>query len=127
MGAASHNGCVIGDLARIASLRRFELHAIVAAEDHIHVLLSCEANRDIPRLAQLIKGSLSRSLTVAAGDEPARSTHGEVLPHHKWWTRQYSFTALHEHEPVERLLEQLMAHDTDHATLWKEGTEGLRD
>jgi REP element-mobilizing transposase RayT len=125
---ADQRDLIISDLARIASLRHFELHAIVAAEDHIHVLLSCDADRDIPRLAQLVKGSLSRTLTVAAGDEPARSTRGEALPYHKWWTRQYSFVALRDRESRERLLEQLTAHNSGHARVWRaEGTKGLRD
>ena len=109
---------VIGDLARIASLRRFELKMVVAAPDHIHLLLGCEPDRDIPRLVQLVKGSLSRTLTVAAGDEPATSTRGEALVHHKWWTRQYSFRTIDDRASADRVIDQLRAHEAAGAAVW---------
>ena len=108
---------IVDDLSRIASLRRFELHVVVAAENHVHVLLSCEPGRDIPRLVQLIKGSLSRALSVAAGDNPAVSAQGEALVHHKWWARQYSFLTVGDRAGLDRILEQLMDHQTDPAAL----------
>ncbi|MEE9212815.1 MAG: transposase [Phycisphaeraceae bacterium] len=108
---------IVDDLSRIASLRRFELHVVVAAEDHVHVLLSCQPGRDIPRLVQLIKGSLSRALSVAAGDNPAISAQGEVLGHHKWWVRQYSFLNVGDRASLDRIIQQLMDHQTDPTTL----------
>jgi REP element-mobilizing transposase RayT len=103
---------ILDDLARIAEIRRFRPVIAVAAADHVHLLLEIEEGRDVTRLVQLIKGALSRALTVATGDRPAISTTGRGLLHHKWWTRQYSFrlveddrvlqalrTALAEHEP----------------------------
>jgi REP element-mobilizing transposase RayT len=110
---------VIQDLARIASLRHFDLHMVAAAPDHVHVLLSCEPDRDVPRLVQLIKGALSRALTVAAGDEPARSTRGQALIHHKWWTRQYSFRWIEDRPTLERAVRALRAHAGGHATVWE--------
>ncbi|MCH8343126.1 MAG: transposase [Planctomycetes bacterium] len=103
---------IVDDLSRIASLRRFKLHVVVVAENHVHVLLSCEPGRDIPRLVQLIKGSLSRALSVAAGDNPAVSARGEALGHHKWWARQYSFLNIGDRASLDRVLEQLMDHQT---------------
>ncbi len=110
---------VIRDLARIASLRRFELHAVAAAPDHVHVLLSCAPDREVPRLVQLIKGSLSRALTVAAGDETARSTRGRDLVHHKWWTRQYSFRWIEDRPALERVVQALRAHAGADTTVWE--------
>jgi REP element-mobilizing transposase RayT len=109
---------VIGDLVRVAGLRDFDLRAAVAAPDHVHVLLDCAPDRDVPRLVQLIKGALSRALTVAAGDEPARSTGGGALVHHKWWTRQYSFRWIADPAAVGRVLEALRAHGAAGASLW---------
>jgi REP element-mobilizing transposase RayT len=89
---------VVADLARIAALRGFRLIRAVTASDHVHVLLGCEDDRDVPRLVQLVKGALSRALSVAGGDAPAESVGGERLPHHKWWARQYSFRVLRQDE-----------------------------
>ncbi len=109
---------VIRDLARVADLRRFRLHLVVAAADHVHLLLECDQDRDIPRLVQLVKGALSRALTVAAGDTPATSTGGGPLLHHKWWTRQSSFVIIDDIETLTRVTEQLRSHDNTEATIW---------
>ena len=109
---------VIRDLARVAALRQFEPHVIVAASDHVHVLLSCAPDRDVPRMVQLIKGALSRALTVAAGDEVAKSTRGRELVHHKWWTRQYSFRWLEDGPGLQRVMEALRAHADENTTVW---------
>ena len=108
---------VAKDLMRIAELREFKLHLVVVAEDHVHVLLSGEPQDDIPRLVQLIKGALSRKLTVVAGDTPPRSSSGRALPHHKWWARQYSFLNVGDRASLDRILEELMDHQTDPAAL----------
>ena len=111
---------VISDLPRIAALRSFRLHLAVAAEDHVHILLSCKPVHGVPRLVQLIKGSLSRTLTVAAGDEPAATADGRRGPHHKWWARQYSFLVVPDRQSLQRVIEQLAAHvnaDSAHCTL----------
>ncbi len=109
---------IVRDLARIAALRSFELLLVVAAADHVHIVLSCEPDRDIPRLVQLIKGALSRTLTLAAGDEPAASTKGKALLHHKWWTRQYSFVRVCDDDTLERLIRELKAHEGRGAVVW---------
>ena len=114
----SQQAVVIGDLIRIASLRDFDLRAVAAAADHVHVLLDCAPDRDVPRLVQLVKGALSRALTVAAGDEPATSTGGGTLIHHKWWTRQYSFRWIGESGQKQRVLEALWAHGAEGAGVW---------
>jgi REP element-mobilizing transposase RayT len=114
---------IVRDLARLAGLRGFELHMVAAAPSHVHVLLSCD-DRDVPRLVQLIKGSLARTLTVAAGDTPAFSTRDEALPHHKWWTRQYSFLRINDDETRQRVTAQLRAHEATGARVWE---KGLRD
>lgn len=106
---------IIKDLGRIAALRGFELHMICVSPDHVHVLLSIEAERDIPRLVQLAKGSLSRTLTVDAGDQPATSTGGGALVHHKWWSRQYSFRRIQDTETLDRVTALLRGHG---GTLW---------
>jgi REP element-mobilizing transposase RayT len=105
---------VIGDLIRVAGLRNFDLLAAAAAPDHVHALLDCAPDRDVPRLVQLIKGATSRALTVDAGDEPACSTRGTALVHHKWWTRQYSFRWIDDPAARRRVLEALWTH----ATVW---------
>ena len=110
---------VTGDLARVAPLRHFELHLVAAAPDHVHVLLSCEPDRDVPRMVQLIKGALSRALTVAAGDETAKSTRGRELVHHKWWTRQYSFRWIEDGPTLQRVVQALRAHADENATVWE--------
>lgn len=109
---------LIQDLTRVATLRGFGLHMVVAAPDHVHVLLSCEPDRDVPRLVQLVKGALSRGLTVAAGDRPARSARGQTLTHHKWWTRQYSFRWLAAPEARDRVIRALRAHAMTATTVW---------
>ncbi len=118
---------IVEDLQRIAALRGFELHVIVAASDHVHVLLTVEADRDVARLVQLIKGALSRALTVAAGDSPALSTPGRLLPHHKWWTRQYSFVRIDDPDERGRIVHQLEAHRVSGATVWKEQSQVTPD
>ena len=101
---------VAKDLMRIAELREFKLHLVVVAEDHVHVLLSGEPQDDIPRLVQLIKGALSRKLTVVAGDTPPRSSSGRALPHHKWWTRQYAFLTVDNRAALDHIWPELLAH-----------------
>jgi REP element-mobilizing transposase RayT len=110
---------VVRDLARVAALRHFELHVVAAAPDHVHVLLSCAPDRDVPRLVQLVKGAASRALTVAGGDEPARSTRGRQLVHHKWWTRQYSFRWVADGAAVRRVAAALRAHAGTGVTVWE--------
>ncbi len=110
---------IIEDTARIAALRSFEPMMIVVAPDHVHLLLSCEDDRDVNRLVQLIKGALSRMLTVAAGDAPARSTSGELLPHHKWWTRRHSFIRIPDGEALEQVKVRLRAHAEGGAAVWE--------
>ena len=114
---------IVRDLARLAGLRGFHLHMVATAPSHVHVLLSCD-DPDVPRLVQLIKGSLARTLTVAAGDRAASSTRGEALPHHKWWTRQYSFLRINDDETRQRITAQLRAHEATGARVWE---KGLRD
>ena len=101
---------VISDLPRIASLRFFRRHLALAAEAHVQILLSCTPVDGVPRLVQLIKGSLSRALTVAAGDGPAATADGRRVPHHKWWARQYSFLVVPDRKSLQRVVEQLAAH-----------------
>ncbi len=102
---------VAEDLKRIAELRRFERLVVVVAMDHVHILLRCDEGRDIPQMVQLIKGALSRKLTVLAGDAPPRSTSGKVLPHHKWWTRQYAFMPVESRNMLDHLWPELLAHN----------------
>ena len=120
---------LLDDLHRIAGLRGFALLAAVAAEDHVHVVLGYErqaATPDIHRLIQLIKGALSRRLSVAAGDRPAVSVAGQPLPHHKWWTRQYSLRSLGDQAVVERVCERLAAHGGEVATYLSPDLSGWR-
>ncbi len=100
---------IVEDVLRIAAIRSFEPLLIVVAPDHVHLLLSCADDRDVHRMVQLVKGALSRMLTVAAGDMPARSTSGAILPHHKWWTRQHSFVPVSEGD-LEQVKARLRAH-----------------
>ncbi len=110
---------VIRDLGRIASLRNFELHMAAVAADHVHVLLSVEPPCDVPRLVQLIKGSLSRTLTAAAGDTPATSRRGSPLPHHKWWSRQYSLFTIDNRRNLDDVTAVLADHASGDATVWR--------
>jgi REP element-mobilizing transposase RayT len=91
---------------------------VAAAPDHVHVLLSCEPDREVPRLVQLIKGALSRALTVSAGDKPAMSTGGRALIHHKWWTRQYSFRWISDRPTLDRVVRAIKAHEATGGTVW---------
>ena len=116
---AAQRHLVIRDLGRIAALRGFELHMAVAAADHVHVLLTPQPECAVERLVQLIKGSLSRTLTLATGDETATSDDGTVLPHHKWWTRQYSYRSVTQGRNLLRVIESLADHDARGATVWK--------
>ena len=103
---------VIGrDLTRVAALRGFRLLMTAVAEDHVHVLLALEPNPDVVHLVQLIKGASARALTVAAGDQPPRTTSGQPLPHHKWWTRQYSFVPITNKEALGSVTKTLSAHE----------------
>ncbi len=101
---------IVDDVDRIARLRGFELIMAAVAASHVHLLLACEPDRDVPRLVQLIKGALSRALTVAVGNEPARSDGGDVLAHRKWWTRQYSFVPISDRDALGRVVDALEAH-----------------
>jgi REP element-mobilizing transposase RayT len=114
---AARRRVIIDDLPRIAALRRFRPLIAVAAVDHVHLLLAVDEGRDIPRLVQLIKGALSRALTVAAGDRPAISTAGRGLLHHKWWTRQYSFRLVEDDQVVEAMGVVLTEHAAVGATV----------
>ncbi len=110
--AASQQEAVLKDLERIAGLRSFTVHMAVAGADHVHVLLACEDGRDVPRLVQLLKGALARALSVSSGEPPPRSDRGEVLPHLKWWARQYSFLVLPDARSVACAVAQLRDHAT---------------
>ena len=100
---------IIDELPRIARLRDFEPRIMVAASDHAHLLLATQ-RVDIPRLVQLIKGALSRRLTILAGDAAALSTSGGRLAHHKWWARQYSFRRIEREEHVQAVQRRLIEH-----------------
>ncbi len=110
---------VVRDLGRLAALRGFALHMVVAAADHVHVLLTPQPDCVIERLVQLVKGSLSRTLTIAAGDEPITAPGGRPLAHHKWWSRQYSFLPITDREILDRVIESLADHETGGATVWR--------
>ncbi len=116
---AAQRHLVIRDLGRLAALRGFELYMAVAAADHVHVLLAPQPDGAVERLVQLIKGSLSRTLTLATGDLTATSDDGTVLPHHKWWARQYSYRSVTQGRNLLRVVERLADHDARGATVWK--------
>jgi REP element-mobilizing transposase RayT len=111
---------VLEDLRRVAELRSFELGAAVVAPDHVHVLLRCEDDRDVPRLVQLTKGALSRALSVAAGDPAAADRGGATAAHHRWWSHQHSFLVLDEatRAPVLESLRRCAA--GEERTVWGE-------
>ncbi len=81
---------VLADLPRVASLRAFIVDRAVVAPTFVHLLIELDHQRDLRRLVQLVKGALSRALTVAAGDRLPFDATGAPLPHHKWWSRQYA-------------------------------------
>jgi len=108
---------ILVDLARLARLRRFTPLVAAVAADHVHLLLAVDEGRDMPRLVQLIKGALSRALTVAAGDRPAISTAGGGLRYHKWWTRQYSFRLVEDERIVETVRRTLAVHEAQGAAV----------
>ncbi len=124
---------VLADLHRIAALRRFDLLAAVVAADHVHVLLSDEpgeGTQDPARLIgliQLIKGALSRRLSVGEGDPPPRSATGEKLAHHKWWSRQYALLPIEDQATLDRVHAQLVAHKGKAASYFAQEPEGSRD
>lgn len=102
---------LLADLERIARLRRFVPEVVVVAPDHVHLLLDAPPDRTpVPTLVHHVKGALSRALSVAAGDHVARSTGGADLPHHKWWTRQYSFRWLDDGDHVAVVRRRLLGH-----------------
>jgi REP element-mobilizing transposase RayT len=106
---------VADDLARIAELRSFTIHTVVVAEDHVHLLYQTGAGHgDEPheqlQLVQLIKGALSRALTVATGDAQPESLQGEALPHHKWWTRQFSLLDVPDGKSYDLVRDRLERH-----------------
>ncbi len=117
---------IVDDLARIARLRGFELLVAAVAADHVHVLIGCEPDRDIPRLVQLVKGALSRALSVAVGDEPAWSERGEELTHHKWWTRQYSFVPISDSDALHRVVDALAEHEAIGACCYRNPHADIR-
>lgn len=103
---------VVDDLDRVASIRELVLHRTVVAPDHVHVLLSCADDRDLPRLVQLTKGALSRALTVAAGDPVPRDRRGGAVGHQRWWSHQYSAVPVRDdahHDAIERGLDRCAA------------------
>jgi REP element-mobilizing transposase RayT len=109
---------ILEDLPRVARLRRFQVHVLVIAADHVHLVIEFDDDdRDVDRLIQLIKGALSRKLSVAAGDEPARSTRDHRLPYHKWWTRQHSFRIIRDAEAFDNVREQLLDHRGEEVTI----------
>ena len=112
-----HRRLILVDLARVARLRRFMPLAAAAAADHVHLLLAVEEGRDMPRLVQLIKGALSRALTVAAGDRPAISTAGGGLRYHKWWTRQYSCRLVEDERILPAIRNRLLEHESQGAAV----------
>jgi REP element-mobilizing transposase RayT len=118
---AAERAAVLDDLARVARLRAFHVHAAVVAPDHVHLLIEFDDDRDIERLIQLIKGALSRRLSVIAGDGPAISTHENPLPHHKWWTRQHSFRVIEDRASLEHTIEQLQDHGDDEVAIPRNG------
>ncbi|MDY7110395.1 MAG: transposase [Planctomycetota bacterium] len=122
-----HRRVILDDLGRIAEVRRFRPLLAVAAVDHVHLLLEVEEGRDIPRLVQLIKGALSRVLTVATGDKPAISTAGRGLLHHKWWTRQYSFRLVEDDQILQALRRALMEHEARGAAVRAEWSDHPAD
>lgn len=86
---------ILADLSRIARLRTFKPIVAVVDTDHVHLLLETDDDRDVPELVHDIKGSLSRTLSMAGGDaEVVATDDARPLPHHKWWTRHYSFVRL---------------------------------
>jgi REP element-mobilizing transposase RayT len=121
---------IVEDLRRVAHLRHFTPRLAVIAEDHVHVLLEVDDARYTPRLVQLIKGALSRKLTVMAGDEAATATTGATLPHHKWWTRQYAFQAVRDSEELVAIESLLRAHASAGALIedrWDDPDEPAKD
>ncbi len=124
---------VLADLHRIAALRGFALLAAVVAADHVHVLLAVDPRKgtqDAARLiglVQLIKGALSRRLSVGEGDPPPRSATGETLAHHKWWSRQYALLPIEDQATLDRVHAQLVAHEGEVATYFAQEPEGSRD
>ncbi|UCD73802.1 MAG: transposase [Phycisphaerales bacterium] len=124
MLTADQRRLIIKDLRRIAELRRFELMGLAATENCVRVLLACDDDRDIERLVQLIKGALSRMLTVAAGDAPASSPGGGSLVHHKWWPRHYSFLRVGDQPAQKAIVETLRTGADAGATVWIAGSGG---
>lgn len=80
---------VVDDIDRLAALRQFRPVIAVVACDHVHLLVEIDDRRDLARFVQLVKGSLSRTLTCGEGDPPP-----EDRPHHKWWAGHYSVHVL---------------------------------
>jgi len=117
---------ILEDLARIGVLREFEPVVGVAAADHVHVLLEADADRYVPRMVQLIKGSLSRMLTVSGGDEAAVTTLGQAVAHHKWWARQYSFLRVADTRSLEAVQRRLLAHEGEGAAVRTDWSEAWR-
>jgi REP element-mobilizing transposase RayT len=110
---------VLGDLLRIAQLRAFAPLVAVIDEDHAHLLATFAIARDQSpsRLVQLVKGSLSRTLSVAAGDAPPTTTLGAPLPHRKWWSPQYSLRRVPDDDAREAVKRGLVAHAQQGASI----------
>ena len=93
---------VADDIARVASIRGFDLLDVAVSSDCVHVMFAGDESADARRLVQFIKGASARALTVAVGDAPIRSDEGEILPHRKWWARQYELQRLTTAAQVEK-------------------------
>jgi REP element-mobilizing transposase RayT len=106
---------VRADLARIAALRDFAIAGVVIAPTFVHLLIRIDPERDLSRLVQLVKGALSRALTVAAGDRLPTDATGASLPHHKWWSRQYACLRIGDEGLRERVAGMLERHSDSRA------------
>lgn len=109
---------VIDDLQRIADLRTYRLLAASAGAEVVRVLMAFDDQRDLHQLVQLTKGALSRMLSVAAGDEAARTAAGEVLAHHKWWPRQYSFLRVENEATSHAVVDAIVKERKPGSVVW---------
>jgi len=117
---------VLSHLEHMAGYRDYRPLAAVAAEDHVHVLLEADDDLDIPRLVQLVKGSLSRNLTCAGGDEPAPTPSGRVFPHRRWFSHQFSFRRVRGEDALAGVRRALLGHGGPDAAVrtWDRGRAG---
>ncbi|MHC4949018.1 MAG: transposase [Planctomycetota bacterium] len=105
-----HREAVADDLPRLAALRAFEVLALAVAADHVHLLVAWAGARDEARLVQLVKGALSRRLSVVEGDAPQVGTTGVARPHRRWWPRQHALRALADDDELRAVLGAIRAH-----------------